>query len=165
MACTSGYRWVVFARSRCSSSTGRCIQSNSKRPTTGEYETGYLPCYKSLWRSTADMNLFDLTPQQLKRAASLKERIDGLNKQLRGILGGPATSRAAPPRNRTMSASVKKKIATTQRARWAKVRSSKPTTVSARPAAKKTVISTATRAKLSAKLKAYWAAKKKSGKK
>jgi hypothetical protein len=29
----------------------------------------------------------------------------------------------------------------------------------------KTVISTATRAKLSAKLKAYWAAKKKSGKK
>ena len=29
------------------------------------------------------MNLFDLTPQQLKRAASLKERIDGLNKQLR----------------------------------------------------------------------------------
>ena len=71
------------------------------------------------------MNLFDLTPQQLKRAASIKERIDGLNKQLRGILGAPATSRAAPTRNRTMSASVKKKIAATQKARWAKVRSFK----------------------------------------
>ena len=34
---------------------------------------------------TADMNLIDLTPQQLKRAASIKEKIDGLNKQLRGI--------------------------------------------------------------------------------
>ena len=111
------------------------------------------------------MNLFDLTPEQLKRAASLKERIDGLNKQLRGILGGQPTSRAGPSRNRTMSASVKKKIAATQKARWAKVRASKPATDSARPAAKKTVLSTATRAKLSAKLKAYWAAKKKSGKK
>ena len=36
--------------------------------------------------STPNMNLFDLTPEQLKRAASIKERIDGLNKQLRGIL-------------------------------------------------------------------------------
>ena len=44
--------------------------------------------------STAGMNLFDLTSEQLKRAASIKEQIDGLNKQLRGILGGPATSRA-----------------------------------------------------------------------
>ena len=40
------------------------------------------------------MNLFDLTPQQLKRAASIKEQIDGLNKQLRSILGAPATPRA-----------------------------------------------------------------------
>jgi hypothetical protein len=114
---------------------------------------------------TTDMNLFDLTPQQLKRAASIKEQIDRLNKQLRGILGAPATPRAAPTRNPGMSASVKKKIAATQKARWAKLRASKPATASARPAAKKTVISTATRAKLSAKLKAYWAAKKKSGKK
>jgi hypothetical protein len=111
------------------------------------------------------MNLFDLSPEQLKRAASIKEQIDGLNRQLRGILVAAATPRAAPSKNRTMSASVKKKIAATQKARWAKIRVSKPATVSARPAAKKTVISTATRAKLSAKLKAYWAAKKKTGKK
>ena len=111
------------------------------------------------------MNLLDLTPEQLKRAASIKERIDGLNRQLRSILGAPATSRASPTRNRTMSASVKKKIAATQKARWAKVRISKPTTVSARPAAKTKRMSPVARAKLSAKLKAYWAAKKKSGKK
>jgi len=102
-----------------------------------------------LWMSTAHMNLFDLTPEQLKRAASIKEQIDGLNKQLRGILGAPATPRAAPMRNGTMIASVKKKIAATQKARWTKLRASKPATVSARPAAKKTVISTGTRAKLS----------------
>jgi hypothetical protein len=111
------------------------------------------------------MNLFDLTPEQLKRAASIKERIDGLNKQLRGILGGQPTSRAASTRNRTMSASVKKKIAATQKARWAKVRASKRATASARPAAKTNRMSPAARAKLSAKLKAYWAAKKKSSKK
>ena len=45
---------------------------------------------------TTDMNLIDLTPQQLKRAASIKEQIDGLNRQLRAILGAPATPRAAP---------------------------------------------------------------------
>jgi hypothetical protein len=115
--------------------------------------------------STADMNLFDFTPEQLKRAASIKERIDGLNKQLRGILGAPAASRVAPTRNRTMSPSVKKKIAATQKARWAKVRASKRATAFARPAAKTNRMTPAARAKLSAKLKAYWAAKKKSGKK
>jgi len=115
--------------------------------------------------STADMNLFDLTPQQLKRAAAIKERIDGLNRQLRGILGAPATPRPSPTRNRSMSASVKKKIAATQKARWAKIRASKRATASARPAAKTNRMSPAARAKLSAKLKAYWAAKKKTGKK
>jgi hypothetical protein len=110
-----------------------------------------------------NMNLIDLTTEQLKRAASIKEQIDRLNKHLRGILGAPATPRAAPPKNRNRSASVKKKIAATQKARWAKLRVSKP--VSARPAAKTKRMTPAARAKLSAKLKAYWAAKKKSGKK
>ena len=104
------------------------------------------------------MNLFDLSPEQLKRAAAIKEQIDGLDRQLHGILGAPATSRASPTRNRSMNASVKKKIAATQQARWAKVRASKP--VSARPAAKTKRMSPAARAKLSAKLKAYWAAKR-----
>jgi hypothetical protein len=93
-------------------------QRDDERIPTGSFSLALV----SLWMSTAAMNPFDLTPEQLKRAASLKERIDGLNKQLRGILGAPATPRASPPRNWTLSASVKKKIAAAQRARWAKLR-------------------------------------------
>jgi len=111
------------------------------------------------------MNPLDLTPQQLKRAASIKEQIEVLTKELRALLGGPVRSGAAPKRKRTMSASAKKKIAATQKARWASLRRAKPATDSVKPAAKaKKRMSSAARAKLSAKLKAYWAAKK-SGKK
>ena len=64
-------------------------------------------------------------------------------------------SGAAPKKNRTMSASVKRKIAAAQKARWAKVQGLKPAAK-----AKKKRMSPAAKAKLSAKLKAYWAAKK-----
>ena len=118
------------------------------------------------------MNVLDLTVDQLKRAVALKEQIDKLNKELSSILGGSATSRAAPKKTPTigaapaktptMSDAVKKKIAATQKARWAKIHGSKPATLPVKPAAKpnKTNVSAATRAKLSAKLKAFWAAKK-----
>jgi hypothetical protein len=107
------------------------------------------------------MNLFDLTPDQLKRAASIKEQIEGLNKKLRTILRAPTTSGPAPKNSRAMSASVKKKIAATQKARWAKLRRAKPTgSVKPKAKAKKKRMGPAARAKLSAKLKAYWAAKK-----
>ena len=108
------------------------------------------------------MNLFDLTITQLKRAAAIKEQIERLNKDLRAILGAPALSGAAPKRNGAMSASVKRKIAATQKARWANLRRAKSVALSVNPATKpkKTNVSAATKAKLSAKLKAYWAAKK-----
>ena len=108
------------------------------------------------------MNLYDLTPAQLKRAASIKEQIEGLNKKLRAILVATATSGRTPKNSRAMSASIKKKIAATQKARWAKLRRAKPVTSSVKSAAKgkKKTMSPAARAKLSAKLKAYWAAKK-----
>jgi hypothetical protein len=35
------------------------------------------------------MNPLDLTVNQLKRAAAIKEQIETLNKELRGILGAP----------------------------------------------------------------------------
>ena len=112
------------------------------------------------------MNPLDLTVNQLKRAAAIKEQIEALNKELRGILGAPTNTRPAPKEKRTMSAARKKQIAAAQKARWANLRQAKPATRSAKPAAKpkKKTFSAATRAKLSAKLKAYWAAKKKSGK-
>ena len=108
------------------------------------------------------MNLFDLTITQLNRAAAIKGQIEGLNKELRSILGASTKSGAAAKKTQTMSASVKKKIAATQKARWANLRRAKPATQSVKPAAKakKKSLSPAARAKLSAKLKAFWAAKK-----
>jgi len=82
------------------------------------------------------MNPLDLTVNQLKRAAAIKEQIEALNKELRGILGVAAKPGAAPKKKRTMSAAVKKKIAAAQRARWAKAKGSKPATLSVKPAAK-----------------------------
>ena len=92
------------------------------------------------------MELIDLSVNQLKRATAIKERIEELNKDLRSILSVSATTGAAPKKKRTMSASGKRVVA------------AKPAARSAKP--KKKVFSAATRAKLSAKLKAYWAAKR-----
>ena len=99
---------------------------------------------------TGAMNLLDLTVSQLRRAAAIKEQIEALNNELRTILGGAAKSGVAPQKKRTTTATGKSNIA------------SKPTARSVKPAtkAKKKAFSSATRAKLSAKLKAYWAAKK-----
>jgi len=105
------------------------------------------------------MDLLDLTPQQLMRAASIKEQIAALNKELTNILG-ISSDGAVAPNGRTMSAAAKRKIAAAQKARWAKLRRAKPVTRSAKPAAKTKSTSAAANAQRSAKLKAYWAAKK-----
>ena len=99
------------------------------------------------------MKLIDLTVNQLKRAAAIKGQIEDLNKELRGMLGTSAKRGAAPKKKRTMSASVKRKIAAAQKARWANLRRAKPATGSVKPAGKpkKKTVSAATRAKLSAK--------------
>jgi hypothetical protein len=70
------------------------------------------------------LNITDLTSQQLRRAASIKEQLDGLNKELRRLLDG-ATTEGATSKKRTMSAAVRRKIAVAQRARWAKVKRAK----------------------------------------
>jgi hypothetical protein len=67
------------------------------------------------------MNILDLTPQQLKRTAAIKEQIQALNKELRILLDG-SLDRATSGKKRTMSAAARRKIATAQRARWAKLR-------------------------------------------
>ena len=114
----------------------------------------------------APMNLFDLTISQLKRATAIKEQIEDLNKELRSILGASAKSGTVLKNQRTMSASVKKKIAAAQKARWSNLRRANPATPVKRASkAKKKTMSRATKAKLSAKLKAYWSSKKNAGKK
>jgi hypothetical protein len=108
------------------------------------------------------MNIYDVTVKQLRRAASIKEQIERLNKELSVIFGSPGSFRSAPKTKRTMSASAKKKIAAAQIARWAKLRRTQSATRSLKTPAppKKKTISLAAKRKLSAKLKAYWAQKK-----
>src|SRR4051812_33977401 len=108
---------------------------------------------------TSGMNLIDLTVNQLKRAAAIKEQVEKLNQELASIVGTQSTSRSAPRTHRTMDAAVRKKIAAAQKARWAKIHGAKAATRSATTSAvaKKKTMSPAARAKLSAKLKAYWA--------
>jgi len=69
------------------------------------------------------MNITQLTPQQLRRAALIKEKLDGLNKELRRLLNGGLTNGTTVNKGR-MSAAVKRKIAAAQRARWAKLKRS-----------------------------------------
>jgi len=99
---------------------------------------------------TALMNLLDLTIGQLKRATAIKEQIEDLKKELRSILSVSAKSRVARTNQRTTSKAGKMNLAA-----LSSTRSFKPA-----GKAKKKTMSPAVRAKLSAKLKAYWAAKK-----
>lgn len=111
---------------------------------------------------TDPMDLHDLTVNQLKRAAVIKQQIEDLNKELERIFGAAGKSAALSNNKRTVSAAARKRMAAAQKARWAKAQGVKPAAVSAKRAskAKKKKMSPATRAKLSSKLKAYWAAKK-----
>ena len=82
---------------------------------------------------TAAMNLLDLTSQQLKRAAAIKDRIAALNKELSGIFG---ISADGANNHRSMSAAAKGKIAAAQKARWAKLRNAKSTALPVQASAK-----------------------------
>jgi hypothetical protein len=105
------------------------------------------------------MNIHDLTVNQLKRAAAIKEQLASLNLELRNILGAPSRSWPSTKKMRTMSVSARRKIAAAQRRRWANLRQSKSARRSSETAAGKTM-SAAAKAKLSAKMKRHWAAKK-----
>ena len=70
------------------------------------------------------MNITELTSQQLRRAASIKEKLDALNREFRNLLDRSSSNGAASGKKRTMSAAVKRKIAAAQRMRWAKLKRS-----------------------------------------
>ena len=85
---------------------------------------------------TGSMKIYDITVNQLRRAAAIKVQIEQLNKELQTILGGQGNSRNGAKRSRPMSAATKKKIAAAQRARWAKRRRAKSTPQAAKSGAK-----------------------------
>lgn len=68
-----------------------------------------------------------LTSAQLRRAATFRDRIEKLERQLAKIIGVPEemTVGTVVRKKRKMSAAWRKKIAAAARARWARVRAAK----------------------------------------
>jgi len=70
--------------------------------------------------------IINLTPKQLRQAASLKERIAALQKKLAKLAGSEGAAPAKPGRKRRrMSAAGRARIAAAARKRWAQVRAAK----------------------------------------
>ena len=106
-------------------------------------------------------NLLSLTTKQLRRAVSLKTKIDALNKKLASLLGSPASTPAKAPKKRGMSAAGRARVAAAQKARWAKIKRTKKVL---KAPAKKRKMSAAARAKIAEAAKARWAKAKAAGK-
>ena len=112
------------------------------------------------------MNLSDLSAAQLRRAATIKEQLENLQKELTTLLGAPAAPQAAvaAPKNKwKMSAAGRANVSAAAKARWAKLKgtaksapAAKPAPV-AKPARKKWKISAAGKARIKAANQAYWA--------
>jgi len=74
------------------------------------------------------MNISDLSAAQLRRAASIKERIENLHKELTSILGTASSAPSAPKgrtKKRKMSAAARALISAAQKKRWAKIKAEK----------------------------------------
>jgi hypothetical protein len=117
------------------------------------------------------MDVTNLSPAQLRRAAELKERIDSLTSELARMLGGAVSlnPQPLPPKSggRRMSAAGRARIAAAARARWAKVRAGKGGGAAAAKSAGKVgrrKMSPAARAKIAAAARARWAKAKAAGK-
>jgi hypothetical protein len=110
-------------------------------------------------------SIANLSVQQLRKAAALKEKIQSLEKELGRILGSPTkpVAHVAPKKRRKMSAAARAKIGAAQKARWAKVNGRKSATKPVKKAKRK--MSAAARAKISAVAKKRWAKAKAAGKK
>ena len=111
-------------------------------------------------------NFTSITPQQLRRAADLKERIDALQEKLGQLLGAlapaPAAAAAAPKKRKKISAAGIARIRAAQKARWAAIKKGK---APGKPAPKKKRnVSAAGRARLAALARARWAKVKAAGK-
>jgi hypothetical protein len=105
----------------------------------------------------------NLTPQQLRHAADLQERILSLQQELTDILGSSAAAEysAAPTGRRRLSAQGLANIRAGARKRWAKARAENGTSEPAKKSKRK--MSPAGRAAIAARMRARWAAAKRSG--
>ncbi len=97
------------------------------------------------------MSILHLTPQQLRYAADLKDKIERMGTELKNLLTGTSITIEVKTAKRGMSAASKAKISAAAKARWAKVKGTKPAPK------KKFKMSAAAKAKISAAAKARWA--------
>ncbi|MEJ0091355.1 MAG: hypothetical protein WDM80_16615 [Limisphaerales bacterium] len=103
------------------------------------------------------MSLFHLTPSQLRRAAQVKEQIAELESELLKLSGTVLTKSVAlvkTARSKISAVGIAK-IKAAQKARWAKIKETKPAVVPVKPVKRK--MSAASKAKISAAAKARWA--------
>jgi Cu/Ag efflux pump CusA len=69
------------------------------------------------------ITITNISAQQWRKAATLKEKIQKLENKLRKLLGSSVTAtKSAPRKRRRMSASARAKIAVAAKARWAKAK-------------------------------------------
>ena len=71
------------------------------------------------------MTILDLTAQQLRRAAAIKDKIEKLHQELTSILGASTPAATAPfgrRKKRRMSAAAKAAISKAAKARWVKIK-------------------------------------------
>jgi len=106
-------------------------------------------------------SIIHLSVKQLRRAASIKHKIETLEKRLSRLLDGTAGA-ATPRRRRRMSASARAKIGAAVKARWAKRRRTKVLKATPKPRRK---VSLAARKRLAQLAKARWAKAKAAGEK
>jgi len=69
----------------------------------------------------------NLSAQQLRRAAAIKDKIQSLENKLERILGSSTkpVAAAGPKKRRKMSAAGRRRISLAAKARWAKVKAAK----------------------------------------
>lgn len=103
----------------------------------------------------------DLTADQLRKAAQIKEQIASLENQMQALFGPPAP----PPRKKgELSAAGRARISAALKARWAKKKAdeqgqsaSKPAPAAAKASPKRKTMSAAQKAKIAATMRARWA--------
>lgn len=104
----------------------------------------------------------NLSAKEIRHAANLKERIEGLQRELEHLLGSPEPA-AAPGRGhkRHMSAAGRARIIAAAKARWARFWAEKASGKPARKAKRK--MSAAGRARIGAAARKRWRAAKAAG--
>jgi len=104
-------------------------------------------------------SITNLTARQLRKAATIKERLEALQNEFHQLLGTPAEHAAtSSPKRRKMSAAGRANIIAGVRARWAKVKRSNRT---AKPKRKMSAVA---KAKMAAIARARWRRAKAQGK-